>query len=229
MMWIGLTIVVTSVLVVAIQLLRLKGQPNRYATYWNDQNQAVLQSTEPLTYVALGDSTAQGVGATRTENGYVSLLRDDLASKTGRPVRLINLSVSGAKLADVAAIQLPRLQQVALTSDTLITLAIGANDMRTYDAETFSKQLETIFSRLPPQTIVADIPYFGGGRLRAYEKNAQAANVIIREVAAKYGLKRAPLYEITKRRDSLKAYAIDLFHPSNTGYRNWYDAFKEVL
>lgn len=46
--------------------------------------------------MALGDSAAQGVGVDDPADGYVSLVGRHLAEITGRNVRIVNLSVSGA-------------------------------------------------------------------------------------------------------------------------------------
>ena len=57
-----------------------------------------------LLYVALGDSAAQGIGASSPERGYVGLLAERLRETTGRPVELINISRSGAKIEEVVTI-----------------------------------------------------------------------------------------------------------------------------
>ena len=49
-----------------------------------------------LVYVALGDSAAQGIGASTSDNGYVGLVADRLRERTGNPVLGVNLSRSGA-------------------------------------------------------------------------------------------------------------------------------------
>ncbi|MHB8274889.1 MAG: hypothetical protein ACYDC9_09005 [Dermatophilaceae bacterium] len=60
-------------------------------------------------YVTLGGSAAQGVGASSPRRGYVSLVAEQLSRSTGRPVRVINLSRSGARVRDVVDEQQPRL------------------------------------------------------------------------------------------------------------------------
>jgi lysophospholipase L1-like esterase len=78
-----------------------------------------------VTYVALGDSTVAGVGATRPERTYVHRLAARLRTVYPR-VRLVNLGVSGTTAADVVASQLPAALQQA---PTLVTLSIGPNDL----------------------------------------------------------------------------------------------------
>lgn len=50
-----------------------------------------------LTYVALGDSAGVGVGVDDPAQGYVGVIAKRLAETTGQTVRVVNLSVTGAK------------------------------------------------------------------------------------------------------------------------------------
>ncbi len=100
----------------------------------------------PATYLALGDSVAAGVGASRPDLGYVPLVADALRSARhcGNDRTLscllesINLSVGGATTTTLIANQLPAataLLQERNSNATpeddvrLITLTIGGNDL----------------------------------------------------------------------------------------------------
>ena len=100
----------------------------------------------PATYLALGDSVAAGVGASRPDLGYVPLVADALRSarQCGDDGNLsclresTNLSVSGATTTTLIASQLPAatsLLQARNSNATpdddvrLITLTIGGNDV----------------------------------------------------------------------------------------------------
>lgn len=218
-------IIGTLLLIEIVLLLLLRSQVDRYATYW--QRRAVLTSQDnELTYVALGNSTAQGVGATSPARGYVGLIAEALTDKTGRPVRVVNLSKSGARLVDCLRDQVPRLVDYSVD---VITIEIGANDMADFKETVFRRDMEQLIAKLPKHAIISDMPYFGGGRRRHLEPNVQAANKIIQELASVHGLDMAPLHRITQERDSLLTLSADLLHPSNRGYRNWFDAFWSVL
>jgi len=208
------------VLIEIFNLLELKASIGRYATYWRQQ--ATLSGG--FTYVALGDSAAQGIGASKPQLGYVGLLGEQIAQTTGKRVRIINLSVSGAQVEDVIKHQLPELKHY---KPDLITVEIGANNVNHWDQQIFTKQYDELAQALPPGTIVANIPYFGG-RIR---HNAQAitASQIIAEAAARYHLKLVDLQTYTRQRQSILDYSSDLFHPSNHGYRNWDAAFWQVV
>ena len=67
----SLAAILVVVAVEAALLLRLRGDVSAYAKYWKSR-----PSEGSFTYVALGDSAAQGLGASRPELGYVGLLAD---------------------------------------------------------------------------------------------------------------------------------------------------------
>ena len=79
-----------------------------FARYWQRHNDRVLTLDGPL-WVALGDSTAQGLGAASPDDGYVGQVLSELRQLTARPWRVLNLSVSGALTRDVLGAQLPLL------------------------------------------------------------------------------------------------------------------------
>jgi hypothetical protein len=71
-----------------------------FADYWHTQNHRSLGETGPL-WVALGDSTAQGLGASHPSAGYVGQAHVELRRRTGVAWRVINLSCCGALTHDV--------------------------------------------------------------------------------------------------------------------------------
>lgn len=228
MLVIILVIIVSLGFIEILALLKLKYSVTAYKNYWQAGTNATISSKDQL-YIALGDSATQGVGAGTVSKGYVSLIATALATKSKTSVRTINLSVSGARVQDVISDQLPQLKDYPTDSKTIITLNIGGNDMRQFDKEKFAKEMQTLFGQLPKQTIIANVPYFGGGRYRKYEPNVLQANKIIEQLADTYGFTIVPLYEVTRQKDSLIVYSADYFHPSNSGYRNWFEAFRLTM
>src|SRR4051812_26414700 len=87
---------------------RVAAQTRPYAAWWQARNAEALRSDGPL-WVVLGDSMSQGIGATRVERGWVPLVEAAL-HEDGRAVRVLNLSFSGARTADVLERQLPALE-----------------------------------------------------------------------------------------------------------------------
>lgn len=212
-------------LIFLISLAELFTQISRYKNHWDKINRAPSQSNE-IIYIALGDSTAQGIGASSPSKGYVGLIAEHLRVTGDRPVRVINLSKSGAKVKDVLDTQLPALEKTGLADKAVITIEIGANDMAKFDKPEFEAQTDELLGRLPSQTLISDIPYFGGSRRKSLEANVLQANEIMYRLAKKHGIELVPLHERMKRNSSLKTLAVDGFHPSNTAYReNWARAF----
>lgn len=219
-------IVGVIVLVEVVLLLKLKYDVSSFARYWDKQNNT---SQGEVLYIALGDSTAQGLGATSPMRGYAGLISKEIENKTGKKIRLINLSVSGARIPDVTNNQLPQLKKYSMNDETVVTLSIGANDLRQHERQNFTDNMEMLLSQLPPQTVVADIAYFGGGRYRRLEPEVVEMNKVIADLAKKYNLTLAPLHEVTKAKEHLGVHSVDWLHPSNKGYKNWFEAFAQAL
>lgn len=201
---------------------RLNGTLPIHSKWWRDHAKA----SGDILYVAMGDSAAQGIGATSPDRSYVGVLADDIRTITARTVRVINLSVSGATVELAVAEQLPRFRK--LTPD-IVTVAIGANDIAAFEPATFERGLRKIFEALPAHAIVADLPYF---YLPSNERTVAVANDILRRVAAEHGLTVVPLHQTMKRQGVqgvLTQFAQDFFHPNDRGYRVWASAFRPSL
>ena len=166
-------------------------------------------------WAVLGDSTAQGVGASAYDRGYVGLLAAHLPQHQVR-----NLSVSGARIDDLLRDQLPRLADLG---PALVTCAVGVNDLlRTRSAESIAARLHELVAALPPGAVVATLPR--GIR----ERSTVGLNEIIRTEAPRRGLRVADVWARTGPPWRGK-YARDGFHPSDRGYEDWAAGFLEVL
>ncbi|MFC4225316.1 SGNH/GDSL hydrolase family protein [Lysinibacter cavernae] len=196
------------------------------AKWWRDQRDLPSQPNE-LLYVAIGDSAAQGIGASKPRRGYVGRLLTDLRALQPRPVRIVNLSSSGARLREALAQQLPRL---ATLQPDIVTVAIGANDIAEFDARRFESEFRELCRQLPPHTIVADVPAFYFG---AAERKVRQANRIVHLVSVEFGLRVVPLHRVTRRqtgtRYALNQVAADFFHPNDRGYAVWAKAFLPAI
>lgn len=177
-------------------------------------------------YLALGDSTAQGIGASVPGRSYVGQLTDRIEAELGDPIAVTNLGVSGAPTRLCVRDQLPRAAKLlAKRTPHLVTLAIGANDIAEWDARAFHTNIGTIFDALPSHTIVGELPCF---HLPWNDRKVREANRILHTIAADRGLTVVPLYEATKRRGVrgiLTEFAQDAFHPNDRGYEVWADTF----
>jgi len=202
----------------AAKLVRVRRGVDRTRRYWS------TPQGEPggLLYVALGDSTAQGVGASRPERGYVGLLAQQLRNRTGEAVQVVNLSSSGARVDDVLTCQLPRL--AALRPD-LVTVGIGGNDLLTYDPAAYVQQMAALTAALPAGTVVADAPYLMHGH---WERDARRAADLLTRSAEGHGLIVVPLHDALRKEGwsaMATQFAADFFHPNDRGHRVWAKAF----
>jgi acyl-CoA thioesterase-1 len=182
-------------------------------------------------YVALGDSTVEGIGATSAERTYVARLHARLRGPYPR-AGVVNLGLGGATSADVETDQLDR---AILLRPQLVTLSIGPNDITEHvPVGEYERHLDTIFRRLTDETravVVANLlpdlaitPRFRGrdatpevARLtvefnRALARQARRHHV---EVVDLYGPSRD---EVPRRPELLAA---DGYHPSDVGYARW--------
>jgi lysophospholipase L1-like esterase len=187
--------------------------------YWEESNERALRADGPL-WVAIGDSTAQGIGASTPDRGYVGQLLARLGARQGQPWRVVNLSVTGARLADVVREQLPRVDDAG--APDLVTCAAGANDIVRLGFPRARNALHALIRGLPADAILATVPQ---GLL---PRRTRDLNRIIRAEAPAAGLQIADVWAHTGPPWRNK-YASDDFHPNDTGYADWCAAFAGAL
>lgn len=193
-----------------------------HSKWWRDR----FSHDGSLQYVALGDSAAQGIGASKPWRSYVGRIAGHIRHTTHGTLAVKNLSVSGATTHNCRVDQVPRLADYP--SD-VVTVAIGANDIGSFDPKKFEKNIRTIYKALPSHAIVADLPFMV---LPDNERKVAVANEIVRRVADELGLAVAPLYATTRRVGYLGTFknsAKDLFHPNDNGYLVWAEAFYPAV
>ena len=195
----------------------VRAQIGPYAEAWHRENVAALERSCPL-WLVLGDSAAQGIGASSFDRGWVGQLRQLLADR-GQEWRVVNLSQSGGRVRDVLGDQLPLAGRLGL-EPALITVAVGANDLRPSRRDGLEPGLEKLTAVLPRQTVIGTIP----GR----PKMVAPFNELVRQWAARHELRIAETGgAITPPwRGKL---ASDWFHPNDVGYAMWARAFADAL
>ena len=203
-----------------------------FASYWRAHNDRVLHDIEmgigngPL-WVALGDSTAQGLGAPDPRGGYVGQALQQLRRRTGKHWRVLNLSVSGALIRDVLGEQILHLPQ----EPDLVTCGVGANDILYSAPGKLFGDLRALLAAVPEQTVMLDLPLPTGygwlvGRMSV--PYITRINRVIHEVAEDRGL---PVAEVSAQFTPpwTGKFAVDSFHPSQDGYRDWTRALLATL
>lgn len=184
-----------------------------------------------VVYVALGDSTVQGVGASSPDQNYVSRIHARLRA-VYPAARLVNLGVGGAISADVVARQLPR--AVALKPQ-LVTLSVGPNDItRGVDLPEYKRNVDAILTALAREThalvVVNLLPdlavtrrFRGTPQQDAVERRTVQFNDVLRGRALAHGVKLVDLH--TASREEVPGHpellAADGYHPSDAGYARW--------
>jgi acyl-CoA thioesterase I len=203
-----------------------------FAEHWHAHNERVLLQRErdaqpgPL-WVVLGDSTAQGLGAPGPYGGYVGQALQQLRRKTGQHWRVLNLSVSGALIRDVLADQIPH---VPANAD-LVTCGSGVNDILYSPPAKLFGDMRSLLGAIPDGTVVLDLPLPSGfwwivGRMSV--PYITRINRIIYDVANERSL---PVAEVSAHFTApwTGKFAVDSFHPSQDGYRDWTRALLAAI
>jgi lysophospholipase L1-like esterase len=190
----------------------------------------------PIVYVALGDSTGAGIGA--TNGGYVARLFRRLSeARTGS--ELLNLCVSGATTEDLLRRQL---QPGVDKSPQLITVGIGINDIgHGFNIEQFAKNYEQILTTLKEKTqaeiVVTNIPDVSSApripsSLRSeYQRQIERFNERLEQIVQRHGVTIFDIFSITRRElpSHPEYFSSDGFHPSDAGYELWAEEMWPTL
>ncbi len=198
----------------------VNAQVEPYATAWAEHNRRALQ-TPGRRWVVLGDSMAQGVGASSWDAGWVDRLRADLEAR-GHPLVVVNLSATGARTPDVVDQQLRVLHSLPTAPGTrspdLVTVLVGSNDL--FAGGGHRGRLPDEFARLvqalPRHAVVASLPQ--------PRTAARRANRHLEEAAA-----HGHLVMVDMRAEGPSSWrgrlAPDFFHPNDAGYTELARAF----
>ena len=227
------------------RLLRLDSQRGDYRKAWENHNLATLdrlreldehpEGERPYLIVSLGDSSVQGVGASRVTESYPARLASSIAAQMDREVLLLNLSLSGATIESVELTQIPQMRGLGLLdgpySPDLVTLTIGGNDVMTEDMAPgqFEERLRRVLAALPADALVSTIPSFGimpqetraqgmSDRIVAAVSDSDANVVDLRSLTQEYSL---PTY-------TFAYHAADFFHPNSAAYTKWAQLFADA-
>jgi len=185
----------------------------------------------PILYVALGDSTVEGVGASGPSATYVSRVHERLRAHYPR-ARVVNLGAGGATSADVRTEQVER--AVAFRPQ-LVTLSVGPNDVTTrVSLADYERNVDTILHRLAevgtPVVVVNLMPdltltprFAGRPEADAVGRRAVAFNDVLRRKAREYGAAVVDLYEASRAEVPRQPWLVgaDGYHPSDAGYARW--------
>ncbi|ABS24289.1 GDSL-type esterase/lipase family protein [Anaeromyxobacter sp. Fw109-5] len=185
----------------------------------------------PIAYLAMGDSTAVGVGG-GAGGGYPQRLARRLEA-SGVPVKLAVVAASGATIADLRRDQLP---EVMAKRPALVTIGVGINDlMQGRKLADFARDLEVVADlvrRTKATVVLQTLPDLtfspaGHGAPPSLGRRLEAYNATIARVAERHGFVLSDVYGKSRRafRDrQAELFAKDGFHPSSAGYEVWTEA-----
>lgn len=174
-----------------------------YAAQWQRHNAEAVRATGPL-WVVLGDSMAQGIGASAYDRGWSGQLADSLPYH-----RLVNLSFYGGRVPDVVERQIPAMESLGDEPD-LVTVIIGSNDLISRSLRpALPAALAEMLRRLPPGTVIGNQP--------GSQPASREFNRMIDAAVAERGLVKAEFRD--PRTNSWKGkLSPDHFHPNDLGY-----------
>jgi len=190
-----------------------------FAEEWKLRNEAALHEVGPL-WVVLGDSSAQAIGASTIDGGYVSGVLERLRRQRDPTWRVVNLSRTGARARDIVDEQLPALAE--LEDPALVSCAVGSNDLLRRTTSSAVGAIATIAEAIPRGSLLATVPR--GVR----ERRAGALNDVVRAEAARHGHRLVDLWAHTGPPWRGK-FSADHFHPNEGGYQDWTAAFAEAI
>ncbi|MFN3220223.1 MAG: SGNH/GDSL hydrolase family protein [Acidimicrobiales bacterium] len=181
-----------------------------FAAEWDRRNAAALTVDGPL-WVALGDSVTQGIGAGDVDASYPAIVVRYLRETTGEPWRLINLSMSGARFADVVDPQLTVLRDAGLEPD-LVTALVGSNDLIwRRDTDAVIADARRLVDALPGGTILSRVAEGPSDRRRL------GVNRVFTTAEA---AGRVRLYDAWAWPSAAGMWAQDRFHPNDRAHEH---------
>jgi len=190
-------------------------------------------------YVALGDSTVEGIGASSAAANYVGRLGTRLRNRYPR-ARTVNLGVAGATSYDVLEVQIG--DAIALRPH-LITLSIGPNDITAkVPVETYAENLEAILGRLARETdavivvnLLPDLAVTPRFRNRStaplLARLSADFNDVVARTAKRHGALVVDVYTASRREvpEHPELLAADGYHPSDLGYARWAELMWDAV
>lgn len=194
-------------------------------------------SQKAFVFVAIGDSTVEGVGASSPDKSFASVVFKSIKQKR-KDAQFFNLGVKGARVKDVISHQLNK--AIALSPD-MVLISIGANDVFRGTRESkFEREFKYLLDSLSRETqatvVVNNIPdisltpkiskiawAYCSIRIKRFNKRIQ-------RYAQKMGTIFVDLHDLSQ---VFKGYgelvSKDGLHPSDIGYAIWANAILSKL
>lgn len=193
---------------------------------------------EAFVYVALGDSTVEGTGASAKERAYPSVIFQALRLHYPKS-EFYNLGKGYSKISDIINSQIDEAIKI---NPSLITISIGANDVANHTRlSDFEKNLEEILNRLKNETsaeiVINSIPDLTATKMfNRFQKvygnyRIGLFNSIIEKSAQKHQILFVDLYLQSKifANSYPEMISSDGIHPSDAGYALWANTILSTI
>ena len=195
--------------------------------------------SEPVRYLALGDSYTIGTGASGPGTAFPSRLRSRLEEYAGRAVEVVNAAANGYTTADVVRDQLPLLERVR---PDLVSVLVGANDVALgWSLDDYQRGMRTIYAGVaravgrPAAVLAVSIPDWsvtpagrGLGLPDELRTRIETCNAIAQLEARTRGFLWADVSEVSRAfgREGLSE---DGLHPDDRQYEAWAEAIWSAV
>lgn len=177
-----------------------------------------------LKYIAAGDSTAVGQGASRVEKTYTYRVAEYLAEKN--TVDYKNVAVIGAQTQDLIDRQL---KTIIDFDPDIVTVSIGANDVTNWVGkkmivENYQAMIRQLTQNSKAKIYITNVPRFDYAYLlpwvfrQYFDSQARSVNKELLKLETDQ-VKFIDIHGVTV--DNSR----DEFHPSDEGYNYWTSAF----
>jgi acyl-CoA thioesterase-1 len=188
----------------------------------------VTPEKKPFVYVAIGDSTVEGIGASKPERNFASLIYASLKQDIKNAV-YYNLGIAGDRVEDVLEKQV---EQAIEAKPDLVVISVGANDvLQRKGLGNFEKQYKELLDKLnktkalivvasvPDLSLAPVVPKLAGPYFKI---QVPRFNGVIKKLAKKHGTIFVDLYSQSKLFHGYKELiSQDGLHPSDAGYALW--------
>lgn len=229
-----LALVITGYIVRSMHLIRQSGPLHELATNFAMEYAVGTEGNPAITYLAIGDSTTAGIGATRLEATEPYRIASALAQQ-GKYVQVTQRGKSGAVVADLIG----QLDQVTDLRPDVLSIAIGGNDATHLTSiESFTKDFEAVLQRIqtlnPKLVLIANTPNMGitpgippiAAQICDWWSVRQ--NQALQALHEKYQFQLVDLYQFGKL-DRPDYYAQDSFHPNDSGYEKRSKVYQNAI
>ena len=200
------------------------------------QKNQTLGQGPGLKYIAAGDSTAVGEGASEVSKTYTYRVAEYLSNK--HKVEYKNIATIGATTKDVVEKQL---SEIVASQPDVVTVSIGANDITHWvSGDEILDNYQTIIEKLTNETqariYIANIPGLENAQLLpwVYRNYLDRRSIQLNQEIIGFETDRVRFIDIhdfgwSRFPDIQTTFAADHFHPNDLGYTNWTDAFLDQI